>query len=117
MSRDSHTISGDDCLMTLTPRSSFAAILALVPVLMLGGQARANIVDVQQVNFGFVPQDITIHVGDTVNWHWTAFNHTVTEGTDGVINGNELFTGPLDSAHPLFSFTFDQAFVSAHPEP
>jgi plastocyanin len=103
--------------MRFLTRTSLAAALVLVPVFVLGASARASTIDVQQVNFGFVPQDITIHVGDTVRWHWSSFNHTVTEGTDGLINGNELWTGPLDGTHTLFSFTFDQAFVTANPKP
>ncbi len=77
--------------------------------------ADANTVIVTQSNFGFTPANITINVGDTVQWNWQNFSHTVSEGTDGVINGNELFTFPLDPAHPVVTFTFDAAFVAAHP--
>jgi plastocyanin len=90
---------------------SAAALCATVSL------ADANTVIVTQSNFGFTPANITINVGDTVQWNWQNFNHTVTEGTDGVINGNELFTFPLDPAHPVVSFTFTQAFVTAHPMP
>ena len=79
--------------------------------------ASANTIDVQQSGFGFVPQDITIQVGDAVTWHWTVFTHTVTEGTDGTIDGNEAWNSPLSQAVPTFSVTFDAAFVAAHPMP
>jgi len=79
--------------------------------------ARANTIIVTQSNFGFTPANITIQVGDTVRWNWTNFSHTVTEGTDGLINGNELFTFPLDALNPTQQFTFDAAFVAAHPMP
>jgi plastocyanin len=79
--------------------------------------AQANTVIVTQSNFGFTPANITINVGDTVQWNWQNFNHTVTEGNDGLINGNELFTFPLDPSHTTASFTFDAAFVAAHPMP
>jgi plastocyanin len=89
--------------------ASAAACLATVAL------AQANTVIVTQSNFGFTPANITINVGDTVQWNWQNFSHTVTEGTDGIINGNELFTFPLDSVHPVVTFTFTPAFVAAHP--
>jgi plastocyanin len=79
--------------------------------------SRATTFVVTQSGFGFSPANITINVGDTVQWNWTNFNHTVSEGTDGVVNGNELFTFLLDAAHPTVTFTFTQAFVSANPMP
>jgi plastocyanin len=91
--------------------ASAAACVATVSM----AQATTHIVT--QSNFGFTPANITINVGDTVQWNWQNFSHTVTEGNDGVINGNELFTFPLDAAHPTVSFTFDAAFVAAHPMP
>ncbi len=90
---------------------------SLVAAGLLAGGARASTIDVTQSGFGFTPQHVTIQVGDTVRWNWTSLGHTVTEGTDGVINGNELFTSPLDSATPVFSFTFSAAFVGANPMP
>jgi plastocyanin len=99
--------------MSIVSRSLSALLMITAAVTT----ARANTIVVTQSNFGFTPQNITIQLGDTVRWDWTNFNHTVTEGTDGLINGNELFTFPLDSAHPTVQFTFDAAFVNAHPMP
>ena len=90
---------------------AFAAVAALTPAL------RANTIDVQQSGFGFVPHDVTIDVGDSVTWHWSSFNHTVTEGTDGTIDGNEAFNSNLNASTPTFSVTFDAAFLAAHPMP
>jgi plastocyanin len=91
--------------------SSAAACIATVAL------AHATTHIVTQSNFGFTPANITINVGDTVQWNWQNFSHTVTEGTDGVVNGNELFTFPLDPTHPTVTFTFTPAFVAAHPMP
>jgi len=94
----------------------FASILFLALILS-APTAHAGIVDVTQTGFGFTPQHVTIQVGDTVRWNWTSFAHTVTEGTDGVINGNEAWTSALDASVPQFSFAFAPAFVSANPRP
>lgn len=77
----------------------------------------ANTIVVTQSGFGFVPRDVTIQVGDTVQWNWTSFTHTVTEGTDGTIDGNEAFHSPLSAGTPTVSVTFDAAFLALHPKP
>ncbi|MCY2961727.1 MAG: plastocyanin/azurin family copper-binding protein [Planctomycetota bacterium] len=94
---------------------SFALLVLTLGLAAAPGQA--SIVDVAQSGFGFTPQNVTIQVGDTVRWNWSSFAHTVTEGTDGLINGNEAWTSPLDVLNPQFSFTFTPAFVAANPRP
>jgi len=54
----------------------------------------------------FTPSDITINEGDTVRWELGDGFHTVTEGTDGTVDGDELFHSDLDSGTPVFEFTF-----------
>ena len=99
-------------------KSSHRALAAFFVALTFAARsASASTIDVQQSGFGFTPQDVTVHVGDTVTWHWSSSSHTVTEGTDGQINGNELWTSPLTQSVPTFSFTFDAAFLAAHPKP
>ena len=90
----------------------FSAIAALMCASSL---AHADTVEVTQQNFSFSPQHITIDVGDTVRWVHTNGNHTVTEGTDGVVNGNEAFHFPLVPGWT--EVTFDQAFVDNNPRP
>lgn len=94
-------------------------LTALVALFVLGAApARANVIDVAQSGFfAFTPANVTIQVGDTVRWTWASLSHTVTEGTDGVVNGNEAFNGVLDSVHTTYQFTFDAAFVAANPRP
>ncbi len=93
------------------------AALLLLALSLTAIQSRASIVDVNQSGFGFSPQHVTIQVGDTVRWNWSSFNHTVTEGTDGTIDGNELWSSPLTSSVPQFSFTFTAGIVAANPRP
>ena len=57
--------------------------------------------------FNFEPSDITINSGETVRWVWFEGTHLVAEGTDGTIDGDELFTSILSAGNPEFEFTFD----------
>jgi len=95
-------------------RSSFLIVAAL-----LAGSAslRADTIHVLQSGNSFFPQDIAINAGDTVVWTWGDGVHTVTEGTDGLINGNEAFHSWLNSTIQTFSWTFDSAFLAAFPRP
>jgi len=109
-------------LLFLRPaRALWRAIPRSVPafgaLLLLGGPALAGVVNVSQTNLTFVPKDIVINEGDTVVWKWTSGSHTVTEGTDGLVNGNEAFHSPLTMSVPTFSVTFSAAFLAANPRP
>ncbi len=77
--------------------------------------ASADTIVVQQVGLTFEPADITIQVGDTVMWMWNSGFHTVTEGTDGSVDGDEAFHQQLNSSEPTYSVTFDAAFLAANP--
>ncbi len=79
--------------------------------------AQADIVVVTQSGLTFQPQDIVIDVGDTVRWIHSGGDHTVTEGTDGTLDGNEAFHSLLDGGTPVFDLTFDAAFLAANPRP
>lgn len=102
--------------MRFTTFTSF--ILSCAAALIVAApRASATVVIVTQSSFGFTPRNITIDVGDTVRWQWTSQTHTVTEGDDGVINGNEAFHAILTSGSPTFEITFDAAFLAAHAKP
>ena len=88
---------------------------AIAAILCASSLAHADTVEVTQLNFNFSPQDITINVGDTVRWVHTSGSHTVTEGTDGAVNGNEAFHIILVSGWT--ELTFDAAFLAANPRP
>ena len=93
------------------------ALCAAASTIALCSSSQADIVVVTQVNLSYDPQHIVINVGDTVRWVRTGGIHSVTEGTDGTIDGDELFNSPLSSSNPTFEFVFDQAFVDANPMP
>lgn len=71
-----------------------------------------------KVGFGgtnYSPQQITIHVGETVHWTWSGSNHTVTSGT--APNADNLFCSPNDmncgTANPSNAgATYDHTFNS-----
>ena len=94
-----------------------ALVLGLAVFAASPTTALADTIIVQQVMTTFVPADIIINEGDTVQWNWTGGVHTVTEGTDGIINGNEAFHSDLNAATTTFSVTFDAAFLAANPMP
>jgi plastocyanin len=94
-----------------------SSALLVFSALTLATSARASVVVVTQSNLGFVPRNVTIEVGDTVRWVWTSQTHTVTEGEDGIINGDEAWHGILQSTTPTFEVTFDAAFLAAHAKP
>ena len=82
----------------------FAAMLL---VCMPAAGALAVTHTVNQVDLTFQPADITIEVGDTIEWIWSGLSHTVTNGID--FDDPELgtmFDAPLDALNPIFSFTF-----------
>lgn len=64
----------------------------------------------------FSPKDIIIQVGDTVRWTWASDGHNVGSGVHGAPTPYFL-SGPPDVTGTVFTFTFDQAFLSANPEP
>ncbi|MFN0244469.1 MAG: plastocyanin/azurin family copper-binding protein [Planctomycetota bacterium] len=72
---------------------------------------------VTQSGFGFTPQDINIQLGDTVRWVWGDGGHTVSEGNDGLVNGDEAFHSDLDMNTTIFEVTFDALFVVQNSRP
>ncbi len=94
--------------------------LALAATLTLAASATAGAetVIVQQIGNTFSPRDITIAVGDTVRWVHNGGSHSVTEGNDGTVNGNEAFhSWLLGGSTATFEVVFDAAFLAANPRP
>jgi plastocyanin len=62
---------------------------------------------VNQTGTAFVPDNITIEPGDTVEWIWSGGFHTVTSGIDGndPTAGN-MFDANLSSTATTFSYIF-----------
>ena len=89
---------------------SLAFLLALVAPL-----SAQTVHEVEQVGLAFEPADVNIQLGDTVRWIWGGGNHTVTQGTDGSVDGDELFHAPLNEANPVYEVVFDEALVFSSP--
>ena len=85
---------------------------------LLGAKAATVQVQVGSGGFKFVPQDVTINVGDTVEWVWVgAVLHSTTSGTPGLPDG--MWDSGLHAAPFTFDFTFTTAgtfayFCTAH---
>jgi plastocyanin len=75
---------------------------SLLPLLNI----RADTVSVQVGEGGlkFTPQNVTLHVGDTVEWTWDGSDHSTTSGTPGHPDGI------WDSGVQNQGFIFDQTF-------
>jgi plastocyanin len=96
----------------------FGLMVGFAAVLSLAG-AEANTIQVQVGANGlkFTPQDVTITVGDTVEWIWADNFHSATSGTPG--NPDGLFDSGILNNGATFSFTFTGAgtfpyFCSPH---
>ena len=89
-------------------RLSFALLaLAAAPV----SAQTTHVVTLQGTTF--TPSDITIDVGDTVQWDWVSGFHNVVSG-NGAADG--IFTSGAPVGPPMsFSVTFDEAFLDANP--
>lgn len=85
---------------------------ALLACVLFSGAVQAQTTHtVQQVLFTFVPADITIELGDTIDFVWTSQTHTVTEGLGPLPTGGEAFDEILNVPTPLASVLFDGKFV------
>ena len=92
-------------------------LAALFLPLVLAPATYAGVVVVNQSGNSFQPKDINVALGDTVTWQWSGGVHTVSEGTDGAVNGNEAFHSLLTSTVQSFSVVFDATFLAANPRP
>jgi plastocyanin len=79
----------------------------LLVALITAGPTLAATHVITQSGLTWSPDLVVINVGDTVQWVWASFSHTVTNGldlTDPAIG--TLFDAPLNSANRTFSHTF-----------
>ncbi len=102
----------------MKPYIKIAFVVCCVAMLSpLSSKADTIQVSVGDGGFKFTPQDVTIHVGDTVQWTWAASGHTSTSGTAG--NPDGLWDSGFLNQGATFSFTFTAAgtfpyFCTAH---
>lgn len=86
----------------------FAVIVGCAAFLSLLSAGAATFqVQVGQDGLKFTPQNVTIQVGDTVQWIWAASGHSSTSGTPGNPDGK------WDSGVQNTGFTFSQTFTTA----
>ena len=52
-------------------------------------------------NFEFVPSNVDIAVGDTVEWQWIEGAHTTTSDST---TGQNVWDAPIDVGHQVFKF-------------
>ena len=96
--------------MNRTAQASISILTLVVAVGLLAGAAAAATHTVNQVNLTFDPDEITINVGDTVEWIWSSGIHTVTNGLDlADPDLGTLFDEPLTAANPVVSYAFTAA--------
>ena len=90
--------------------------LALATALIMIGtiSAAQTTHTVMLSGISFSPDDLTIAVGDTVDWVWSSGLHNVESGVGGVPDGF-FSSGAPQNPPRTFSVTFDQAFLDANP--
>ena len=75
----------------------FLFFFALVPVFSFA--QTVHVVEVR--NFEFVPMNVDIAVGDTVEWRWIVGMHTTTSDST---TGQNVWDAPIDISHQVFRF-------------
>jgi plastocyanin len=82
-------------------------VACLLAALIIAAPALAVTHVITQTDFTWTPDLVVINVGDTVQWVWTGFSHTVTNGVDLADPAvGTLFDAPLNSLNRTFSRTF-----------
>ena len=92
-------------------------LFTLVAALASAAPALADTVIVTTSGPYFTPDVVTVQLGDTVEWRWAGGSHTITEGTDGTLDGDEAFHEELRFVSPIARVTFDAALLAAYPRP
>jgi plastocyanin len=84
-----------------------AAIISLL-------SSRADTIPVQVGAGGliFTPANVTIHVGDTIQWTWAGISHSTTSGTPG--NPDGMWDSGVHNTGFVFSHTFPAAGTFAY---
>ena len=89
-------------------RFKFALVVccaALFP--LLSSKAATFQVQVGAGGQKFTPKDLTINVGDTVEWVWASNHHSSTSGTPG--NPDGMWDSGINNSGFVFSHTFSAA--------
>ena len=90
--------------------------LPLVLLFLLPAAARAQTTHVVELSgLSFEPSDLTVCVGDTVEWHWLTGLHNVESGQGASHDGIFRSGDPEGPQGQIFRVTFDAAFLAANP--
>ncbi len=56
---------------------------------------------VEVTDFEFIPMNVDVSVGDTVEWQWVEGDHTTTSDST---SGQNVWDAPIDATNPTFRF-------------
>lgn len=89
-------------------RIKFALLIGCAALLSLASAGATTFqVQVGAGGLKFTPQNVSIKVGDTVQWTWAANGHSTTSGTPGHPDG--MWDSGVQNNGFTFSFTFTTA--------
>jgi plastocyanin len=77
-------------------------ILISAAFLLVTLSAKATIVVITQQDLTFNPATVSVNVGDTIRWVWTAGDHTTTSAT--IPDGAQAWDSPLTATSPQFDY-------------
>jgi plastocyanin len=89
----------------------FTAALAAATLI---GSAIAVDQDVLVIKHEFVPSEVVVSPGDSINWIWMEGGHTITSGTN-CMPDFEFFNVPISRREPTFTFTVPDDFEGTIP--
>lgn len=96
--------------------SNVAVLIASLGLLGAAANAETHVVELGTGGFdAYFPADLTVNVGDTVQWLWVQGFHNVVSGIDGKVDGAFSSGEALRKDGLTFEVTFDQAFLDANP--
>ena len=87
-------------------RASLRLAAACVAFCLAAGPAHATLHHVTVTTFQYIPHDLTVASGDSVQWDWDMGTHTITQGTNCTVPPTPLFRSFSDPTHPVFIYRF-----------
>ncbi len=81
-------------------KKSWLILVLLTALFNLTNAQTKHIVQATSNGFQFIPMNVDITVGDTVEWHWIDGAHTTTSDST---SGQNVWDSPLSSSFPVFS--------------
>ena len=89
-------------------RSLFVVLAILVPNILIAETHTVRVVDHE-----FIPRDLVINEGDTVNWVWEANFHNVVSGTPGAEDG--VFESDIEFDGYSYQVVFTRQLLNNNP--